>query len=273
MRESSDSKTVLDYDKFKYVIERTNIEKNDKEVYKEILLNHKTITVVFNNKNSSSVKIDTDISFGRIVQLSQIFPEENVFFALNKDESISLSKDTRSKIYKYHIQTKMDIFFYYYIKLLYIFYLVASILIFVHLMTLILKSKCKFKSFYLWFSLILVIAMLYLGNIGVSKFNGVEVNENNNEDIYDQDYMFWYNFIVLFLTMCTFIFLINEHYIYIKNEKYVGVIIISFYIIILLIEIFALLFFDLTNKIYELKKNDGYILLEANEENEKLINI
>ena len=272
MKESSDNRTILDYDKYQYVIERQNIKQNDKQIYRDILLNHKYVTIVFNNKNSSSMKIDKELSFGRIIQLGQLFPEESVFFALNKEESFSVSASKKNIKY-YHFESKIDTFFYYFIQLLYFIYLFAGIIFFVHLMFLIWKSECQLKSFYLWFSLILVMIMLYLGSIGVSKFKGDEVNDNNNDEMYNHDYMFWYNFMVLILTICTFISLINEYYTYIKNKKFIGIIIISFYIIILLIEIVALFFYDLTTRIFQLRKSDGYMPLEENDEYGQIIDI
>ena len=115
--------------------------------------------------------------------------------------------------------------------------------------------------------------MLYLGYIGVSKFNEEDIDDNYKDEIYNHDYMFWYNLIVLILTMCTFIFLINEYYIYIKNNKFIGIVILFFYIIILVMEIIALLFYDLTNKIFHLKKTDGYTLLQENEEFGQMLDI
>jgi hypothetical protein len=280
MKENSENRTsILDYDQYQYVIEKQNVKQNDKQIYRNILLNHKFVTIVLNDRNSSSLKIDTELSFGRIIQLGQIYPEESVFFTINKEKSFSVSdlpfkgKKSKKKLKYYHFQSKTDTFFFTFIKLLYILYLVAGILIFVHLLSLILKSECKFKSFYLWFSIIQALAMLYLGKIGVSKFNEDEIDDNYKDEIYDHDYMFWYNLIVLILTMCTFIFLINEYYIYIKSKKFIGIVILSFYIIILLMEIIALLFYDLTNKIFQLKKTDGYTLLEGNEEFGQMLDI
>ena len=312
--EEKDS-NIIDYNKYKYLIDTSDINKNDVSAYRQILLNQEYLTVVFNNKNSSSVKINNDISFGKIFSLAQLYALENIYFVENKEESMSISRPSDSKsisnlsrninnintkeelllnndnnnnyysnklnfddfeqkhsLNKENRLTKLEIFFYYYIKILYIFYLLAGIIFFVYLIRIIIKYNFHFKSFYLWISFILVIAMLYLGYIGVSIFNGL--NENiNKEGKYDNDSFFWSNFGVLVLTILSFIFLIKENYLDNKGEKYIGIIIILFYLIVLLVEIIALIFFDLNNKIFDLKKNDGYILLESNEENEKLIEI
>ena len=309
MKESSDKNNILDYNKYKYVIDKEDIEKNKVYSYRQILISKPTVTVEFNNKDSSSIQINNNISFGRIIQLAQIYPQEFVFFELNKEESISISKsqDSRSinkiknessqnnnlyisnksnndfyleqknssnNINNNYKLTKLEIFFYYYMKLLYCFYLIAGIIIFIQLMLLFFNSKYKFKSVYLWVTIVLVIAILCLGYIGVTKFYGVKKNENiHGEENYEQDNIFWFNFGVLVLTITSFIFLIKEHYLEVKGEKIVGLIFISFYLIVLLIEIFALLYFDLTNRIFDLKLNDGYMLLESNEENERLLEI
>ena len=308
MKESSDKNNVLDYNKYKYVIDNENIEKNKVYNYNQILLSKPTVTVVFNNRDSSTIQINNNISFGRIIGLAQIYPVEFIFFEVNKEESMSISKsqDSRSinkiknessqnnNLYisnksnnEYYLEqkkslnnnnnyklTKLEIFFYYYMKLLYFFYLIAGIIIFIQLMLLFFNTKYKFKSVYFWVTIVLVIAILCLGYIGVTKFYGVKKNENiHADDHYDQDDIFWFNFILLVLTMTSFIFLIKEHYLEVKGEKIVGLIFISFYLIVLLIEIFALLYFDLTNRIFELKLNDGYMLLDSNEENERLIEI
>ena len=308
MKESSDKNNVLDYNKYKYVIDNENIEKNKVYNYNQILLSKPTVTVVFNNRDSSTIQINNNISFGRIIGLAQIYPVEFTFFEVNKEESMSISKsqDSRSinkiknessqnnNLYisnksnnEYYLEqkkslnnnnnyklTKLEIFFYYYMKLLYFFYLIAGIIIFIQLMLLFFNTKYKFKSVYFWVTLVLVIAILCLGYIGITKFYGVKKNENiHGDENYDQDDIFWFNFILLVLTMTSFIFLIKEHYLEVKGEKIVGLIFISFYLIVLLIEIFALLYFDLTNRIFELKLNDGYMLLDSNEENERLIEI
>ena len=163
MKESSDKNNILDYNKYKYVIDNEDIEKSHVHNYSQILLSKPTVTVVFNNKDSSTIQIDNNISFGRIFGLARLYPQEFVFFEVNKEESISISKsqDSRSinkiknessqnnnlyisnKSNNYYLEqkkslnnnnyklTKLEIFFYYYMKLLYFFYLIAGIIIFI----------------------------------------------------------------------------------------------------------------------------------------------
>lgn len=248
MKESSDDSDIFDNNKQNYL--NNNLYNKTKEVFelkkKEILskdLNNIN-KININNNNEDELENNNDIN------------------------NLTHKKSLKKKIKLNNI----ELFFFYYMKLLYIFYLFASIVIFSHLTMLIIKSKCHFLSIHLWITIFLAITMLYLGYIGVSYFNGVEINKNNNDERYNHDTIFWFNFSVLALTMISFIFLIKEHYLDIKEEKYIGIIIISFYLLTLFVEIIALLFFDLTNKIFD-KKNDGYTLLELDEENEKLINI
>jgi hypothetical protein len=103
--------------------------------------------------------------------------------------------------------------------------------------------------------------------------HGTEIKIHEEEN-FDNDDLFWFNFFILVLTISSFIFLIMEHRLELKQKKYVGIEVICFYIIILLVEIFGLLYFDMTDRIVQLKVNDGYKLLEFNEEEkEKLIEV
>ena len=314
MKEKSDNNNILDYSKYKYLIDNLDIGKNKNLSYRQILLSKEYVTVVFNNNNSSSIQINTNTSFGRICSLCQKYPQEVVFFEVNKDESMSVSKsqdfkslnklktkegeddhlypnnnlylsnktnfdylefkDSSHKLNNLNSLTKLtssEKFFYYYIKCLYIIYFIFGSVIFIHSNSLILLTKYKIKSFYYWISFLLFLAMLYMGYIGFSKFNGVEKKENSAEENYNHDTIFWYNFYLLSLTLTCFIFLIKDHCLEIKEEKIFGFIMLAFYITVIFIEVGALLFFDLTNRIYHLKTNEEYILLD--EENERLIEI
>lgn len=300
MKEKSEISNILDYNKYKYLINNLDIKKSQDTIYKEILLSRKFITVVFNDETSSSIQIDTNTSLGKILCLAQKYPQEIVFFEINKDESLSLSKshDTRNvSRKKLNISEEMELntksnfeysskkiifnknklttsekFFFYYMKLLYIFYILCGIILFSYCIVLLLISTIKFKSYFIWVTFVLILEMISLGTIGFAKLNGID-KIKNEDDKFDNDDLFWFNLIVLIFTMGSFILLIKEHCLDIKEEKYVGIIIITFYIIILLVEIIGLLFFDLTDRIVDFKIDDGYRLLESNEENERLIEI
>ena len=300
MKEKSDIPNILEYNKYKYLINNLGIGKRQNEIYKNILLSKSFVTVVFNNENSSSILIDTNISLGKIICLAKKYPQEVVFFEINKEESLSLSKSQESRFKsnkkfnsseEFEINTKsnydylekknnininkfssLEQFFYYYMKLLYIFYIISAIILLLYSTVLIIISKFFFKSYFIWATFVLIFLMLYVGYSGFMKLNGTNIKKNEEEK-YDNDDLFWFNFIILVLTISSFIFLIKEHRLQLKQKKYVGIEIISFYIIILLIEIIGLLFFDMTDRIVEFKVSNGYKLLESNEENEKLLEI
>jgi hypothetical protein len=301
MKEKSDIPNILDYNKYKYLINNLNIGKSQNTIYREILLSRKYVTVVFNNETSSSIQINANTSLGKITNLAQKYPQELVFFEVSKEESLSLSKShgTRNLNNKklnsseeFETNTKsnfdnsekknifdsiklssLERFFYYYMKLLYIFYIFCSIILLLYTIVLIINSKFQLKSYFIWVTFALIMGMIYVGYIGFKKLNGTEI-QINEEEKFDNDDLFWFNFFILVLTISSFIFLIMEHRLELKQKKYVGIEVICFYIIILLVEIFGLLYFDMTDRIVQLKVNDGYKLLEFNEEEkEKLIEV
>ena len=301
MKEKSDIPNILDYNKYKYLINNLNIGKSQNTIYREILLSRKYVTVVFNNETSSSIQINANTSLGKITNLAQKYPQELVFFEVSKEESLSLSKShgTRNLNNKklnsseeFETNTKsnfdnsekknifdsiklssLERFFYYYMKLLYIFYIFCSIILLLYTIVLIINSKFQLKSYFIWVTFALVMGMIYVGCVGFKKLNGTEI-KINEEEKFDNDDLFWFNFFILVLTISSFIFLIMEHRLELKQKKYVGIEVICFYIIILLVEIFGLLYYDMTDRIVQLKVNDGYKLLEFNEEEkEKLIEV
>ena len=301
MKEKSDIPNILDYNKYKYLINNLNIGKSQNSIYREILLSRKYVTVVFNNETSSSIQINANTSLGKITNLAQKYPQELVFFEVSKEESLSVSKShgTRNMNNKklnsseeFEINTKsnydnlekknifdnnklssLEHFFYYYMKLLYIFYIFCSIILLLYTIVLIINSKFQLKSYFIWVTFALIMGMIYVGYIGFKKLNGTDI-KINEEEKFDNDDLFWFNFFILVLTISSFIFLIKEHRLELKQKKYVGVEVICFYIIILLVEIFGLFYFDMTDRIVQLKVNDGYKLLEFNEEEkEKLIEV
>ena len=301
MKEKSDIPNILDYNKYKYLINNLNIGKSQNTIYREILLSRKYVTVVFNNETSSSIQINANTSLGKITNLAQKYPQELVFFEVSKEESLSLSKShgTRNLNNKklnsseeFETNTKsnfdnsekknifdsiklssLERFFYYYMKLLYIFYIFCSIILLLYTIVLIINSKFQLKSYFIWVTFALIMGMIYVGYIGFKKLNGTEI-KINEEEKFDNDDLFWFNFFILVLTISSFIFLIMEHRLELKQKKYVGIEVICFYIIILLVEIFGLLYYDMTDRIVQLKVNDGYKLLEFNEEEkEKLIEV
>ena len=91
METKLDNHNIIDYNKYQYVIDDVDIEKNNAKIYRQILLKHNYITIVLNDINSSSIEINNEFSFLRIIQLAQLFPEETVMFTVYKGDSLSIS--------------------------------------------------------------------------------------------------------------------------------------------------------------------------------------
>lgn len=287
MEENTDNQNILNYNDYQYTIQDLEINKNNVSLYRDILYNHKYINIVFKNKNLSSIKINTENSLRKIVQMARFFAEEIVMFVFEeKDElssklsifqsnkSLSLSKKKLSdgNLYKKTSFNKNAIeisdtekLFYYSVKFLYILYLIFGISI----IFIILTLRSIF-DLYFFISFLLIILMLNLAYEGISKF--FRIKENDSSAI-SFDSLFWYNFFVLFLTMVSFLFLIGEKYSKIKEKKYIGLIIIFWYIFMLFFESINLFFYDLTKKLFYLEITNDYVLLESNEEKERLLNV
>ena len=287
MEENIDNQNILNYNNYQYIIHDLDINKNNVSSYRDILYNHEYLNIVFNDNNSSSIKINTENSLKRIAQMAQIFAEEIIMFVLEeKDElssklsryqsnkSLSMSKKNlnNENLYKKKTSNKytkkiseLEKIMYCSIKFLYILYLIFGIsIIFI---ILILRS---IFDFYFFISFLLIILMLNLAYEGISKFFIIKENDINAISF---DSLFWHNFVVLFLTMVSFLFLIEEKYSKIKEKKYIGLIIIFWYIFMLLFESITLFFYDLTKKLFYLEINNEYVLLESNDEKERLLNI
>ena len=287
MEENIDNQNILNYNNYQYIIHDLDINKNNLSSYRDILYNHEYLNIVFNDNNSSSIKINTENSLKRIAQMAQIFAEEIIMFVLEeKDElssklsryqsnkSLSMSKKNlnNENLYKKKTSNKytkkiseLEKIMYCSIKFLYILYLIFGIsIIFI---ILILRS---IFDFYFFISFLLIILMLNLAYEGISKFFIIKENDINAISF---DSLFWHNFVALFLTMVSFLFLIEEKYSKIKEKKYIGLIIIFWYIFMLLFESITLFFYDLTKKLFYLEINNEYVLLESNDEKERLLNI
>ena len=266
MEENIDNQNILNYNNYQYIIQDLDINKNNVSSYRDVLYNHEYLNIVFNDKNSSSIKIDTKNSLKRIAQMAQIFAEEIIMFILeekdelssklsryqsNKSQSMSKKNLNYENLYKKKISnentikiSELDKILYCSIKILYIFYLIFGIsIIFI---ILILRS---IFDFYFFVSFLLIILMLNLAYEGISKFFIIKENDNNAISF---DSLFWHNFFVLFLTMVSFLFLIEEKYLKIKEKKYIGLIIIFWYIFMSLFESITLFFYDLSQKLFYL---------------------
>jgi len=286
MEENDDNQNILNYNNYQYIIHDLDINKKNVSLYRDILNNHEYLNIVFNDNNSSTIKIKTEKSLRRIVQMAQIFAEEIVMWVLeDKDElssklsryqsnkSLSISKknlkyeNLYKKAYKENTKgiNEVEKILYCSVKFLYILYLIFGIsIIFI---ILILRS---IFDFYFFISFLLIILTLNLAYEGISKFFRIKENDNSSISF---DSLFWHNFVVLFLTMVSFLILIDEKYSRIKEKKYIGLVIIFWYVFMLLFESITLFFYDLTKKLFYLEINNEYVLLESNEEKERLLNV
>ena len=284
---SSNSKSSLNR------IEAIDIKEKDAEVYRKIIENNKFFYIRF-PKRSKRIKISYT-SLLKLLSMNELYPEENILFTYYNKYTASISSNSLSMTgnniiklkkveygesprnltsqnnnYFYNpyneaiipsIKKKRNIFIYY-LNFLYYYYLIAATIFFFHFIFVLSKKEMKYKYVYFMNSIFLILAMGVLGFIGVSK-----------EWIYknDNDFLFWFNFIVFIFNFTTFISFLNILNLLIYNEKnkIISIIILCIYVMSLVIEIFVLLFFDYSPLIKR-KISDTYIEME-DEEQEVLI--
>jgi len=169
--------------------------------------------------------------------------------------------------------SKLDYLFYYYMKFVYRYYIFSAIIIIVYILYLFFDFGFQFYTFYFWFTTILIISMIILGLSKMKEYNKIPLDDNYNEESSNLDKNFWINFIILFLSICSFIFLIKEHCLELKIKKFVGIFIMFHYIITLFLEIIALLYFDHSNSFLNIKKKEGYTSLDSKEERVRIMKI
>lgn len=205
------------------------------------------------DKNYKNMKINNNINFTE----------------KEKNEYLLGEKENQENIYEnyelFYAGKRNNHFFYYCIKVLYIYYLICSILIFIHFMTFVGDIEYRRFSSYAIFCILLVISMATLGCIGIFVYNGMDLTPNKNIYILNEKTLFWFNFIILLLTMSTFTCLIKEHNNFLKSQITIGVLIILLYIISIIFEAFILLFYDLTD-FFRVKEEGKYSILSSDEE-------
>ena len=108
MEENIDNQNILNYNNYQYIIQDLDINKNNVSSYREVLYNHEYLNIVFNDKNSSSIKIDTKNSLKRIAQMAQIFAEEIIMFILEEKDELS-SKLSRYQSNKSQSMSKKNL--------------------------------------------------------------------------------------------------------------------------------------------------------------------
>lgn len=129
-------------------------------------------------------------------------------------------------------------------KWIYHFYFINGIIIFLHYITFIL-SEYKNICFYKWITFLLIICLLYVG------YNGIKnINLNFQNFIYIRNDLFWINFIILILTMISFIGLglVGGNFQFIRNQGIIGFFIFFVYITIIIVEAIYVLYYDIINK-------------------------
>ena len=108
MEENIDNQNILNYNNYQYIIQDLDINKNNVSSYRDVLYNHEYLNIVFNDKNSSSIKIDTKNSLKRIAQMAQIFAEEIIMFILEEKDELS-SKLSRYQSNKSQSMSKKNL--------------------------------------------------------------------------------------------------------------------------------------------------------------------
>ena len=155
----------------------------------------------------------------------------------NKDKLIDKKVKNNSSISNI-IKQKLFLF-----KWIYHFYLISGIVIFLHYISFIV-SEYNYTSFYKYMCIILIICLLYIGYSGVKNLNFKSRNYN-----YIKNDLFWINFIILILTMITFIGLglVGKHFQFVRKQGIIGYLIFIFYLALIIVEAIYILYFDIIN--------------------------
>jgi hypothetical protein len=167
----------------------------------------------------------------------------------NKDTFIDKKVKNNSSLSNI-IKQKLFLF-----KWIYHFYLISGIVIFLHYISFIV-SEYNYISFYKYICIILIICLLYIGYSGVKNLN---IKSRNYH--YVKKDLFWVNFIILILTMITFIGLglVGEHFQFVRKQGIIGYLIFIFYLTLIIVEAIYILYFDIINNeiyyIYSLNDN------------------
>ena len=175
---------------------------------------------------------------------------ENKKYISNKDglnnKDIFIDKNIKKNNSSISNIIKQKLFLF---KWIYHFYLISGIVIFLHYISFIV-SEYNYISFYKYMCIILIICLLYIGYSGVKNLNFKSRNYN-----YIKNDLFWINFIILILTMITFIGLglVGRHFQFVRKQGLIGYLIFIFYLALIIVEaiyIFFLYFDIINNEIY-----------------------
>lgn len=169
---------------------------------------------------------------------------ENKKYISNKDglnnKDIFIDKNIKKNNSSISNIIKQKLFLF---KWIYHFYLISGIVIFLHYISFIV-SEYNYISFYKYMCIILIICLLYIGYSGVKNLNFKSRNYN-----YIKNDLFWINFIILILTMITFIGLglVGRHFQFVRKQGIIGYLIFIFYLALIIVEAIYILYFDIIN--------------------------
>jgi hypothetical protein len=267
-----------------FEIESTNIQVNQNglELYSKILSNHNKVIV---RSNNNMIEIYTK-SYYKIMNLSSLYPEENIlFYHIDEEEKDNndIKKDIIEKEFKISYGSnpldyykndeknnnfEMGIFnkiqqgfltekdnsriYYYFYKYSYYFYGIFGIFLSLHF-ALFFLSDYFCLNVYLITLLILIVCLFYLSYIGIFKYNGVENSYNsvNSEEMTKLLYK-----LIILNSILTLLNLIIINMKKLKGENLTNYIqgklflLNLFYIFLLAGELFALYNFSKINDIY-----------------------
>jgi len=206
------------------------------------------------NSNRKSVKeeiINTDIKKSNTTNFSKL----SKLYSLNNEEDIDKIENEMNDIFsnnsnnenkgallknkisnvKTSVDKKLVLF-----KWLYHYYIILSILIFLHYITFIF-SDYNYVIFYKWIAIVLIIFLAYVGYIGI-KYK----DEKAPLFIFNGNYLFWIHFLILILTILSFssLLIAGGHFKFLSSQGILGYLISFIYIISLIIEGIYTLYYD-----------------------------
>lgn len=228
-------------------ISKISIYSNSSSLSNSIIIEHiedinKTIDKKI-EKESINNKIENYNVFENKKYISNIpdLNNKNIFIDKKVNNNSSISNIIKQKLFLF--------------KWIYHFYLISGIVILLHYISFIV-SEYNYISFYKYICIILIICLLYIGYSGVKNLN---IKSRNYH--YVKKDLFWVNFIILILTMITFIGLglVGRHFQFVRKQGIIGYLIFIFYLTLIFVETIYLLYFDIINNeiyyIYSLNDN------------------
>ena len=272
---------------FEFESTKIQVNQNGLELYSKILSNHNKVII---RSNNNMIKIYTK-SYYKIMNLSSLYPEENILFYYideeekdnndnkkdiiekefkisygsnpldyynNNNNNYNFEKEIFNKIQQgFKIENDNSRIYYYFYKYSYYFYGIFGILLSLHFALFIL-SDYFCLNFYLITLLILIVCLFYLSYIGIFKYNGVENSYNsvNSEEMTKLIYR-----LIIINSILTILNLIIIDMKKLKGENLTNYIkenlffLNLFYILLLAGELFALINFSKINDIYSTSLN------------------